>query len=106
MSYRFMRLIVFFDLPVETSAQQREYRQFRKFLVRNGFVMMQESVYSKIVLNPTAAAAVQENVRKHKTSGGLIEMMLVTERQFERIEIVVGEPQSEFVDSDDKLVIL
>lgn len=101
-----MRLIVFFDLPVETSAQQREYRQFRKFLVRNGFVMMQESVYSKIVLNPTAAAAVQENVRKHKTSGGLIEMMLVTERQFERIEIVVGEPQSEFVDSDDKLVIL
>lgn len=106
MSYRFMRLIVFFDLPVETSAQQREYRQFRKFLVRNGFVMMQESVYSKIVLNPTAAAAVQENVRKHKTSGGLIEMMLVTERQFERIEIVVGEPQSEVVDSDDKLVIL
>ena len=106
MSYRFMRLIVFFDLPVETSAQQREYRQFRKFLVRNGFVMMQESVYSKIVLNPTAAAAVQENVRKHKTSGGLIEMMLVTERQFVRIEIVVGEPQSEVVDSDDKLVIL
>ena len=106
MSYRFMRLIVFFDLPVETSEQQREYRQFRKFLVRNGFVMMQESVYSKIVLNPTAAAAVQENVRKHKTSGGLIEMMLVTERQFERIEIVVGEPQSEVVDSDDKLVIL
>lgn len=106
MSYRFMRLIVFFDLPVETSAQQREYRQFRKFLVRNGFVMMQESVYSKIVLNPTAAAAVQENVRRHKTSGGLIEMMLVTERQFERIEIVVGEPQSEVVDSDDKLVIL
>ena len=106
MSYRFMRLIVFFDLPVETSAQQREYRQFRKFLVRNGFVVMKESVYSKIVLNPTAAAAVQENVRKHKTSGGLIEMMLVTERQFERIEIVVGEPQSEVVDSDDKLVIL
>ena len=106
MSYRFMRILVFFDLPVETSAQQREYRQFSKFLVRNGFVMMQESVYSKIVLNPTAAAAVQENVRKHKTSGGLIEMMLVTERQFERIEIVVGEPQSEVVDSDDKLVIL
>ena len=106
MSYRYMRLIVFFDLPVETSAQQREYRQFRKFLVRSGFVMMQESVYSKIVLNPTAAASVQENVRKHKTSHGLIEMLLITERQFERIEIVVGEPQNVIVDSDDKLVIL
>ena len=101
-----MRLIVFFDLPTETSAQQREYRHFRKFLVRNGFVMMQESVYSKIVLNSTAAEAVRENIRKHKTSGGLIEMLVVTERQFERIEVVVGEVQSVVVDSDERLIIL
>lgn len=106
MSYRFMRMIVFFDLPVDTSDQRREYSSFRKFLIRNGFVMMQESVYSKIVLNATAAAAVQENIRKHKTSGGLIEMLLVTERQFERMEIVVGKAQKTVVDSDEKLVIL
>ena len=106
MSYRYMRLIVFFDLPTETSAQQREYRHFRKFLVRNGFVMMQESDYSKIVLNSTAAEAVRENIRKHKTSGGLIEMLVVTERQFERIEVVVGEVQSVVVDSDERLIIL
>ena len=101
-----MRLVVFFDLPTDNSSQRREYRQFRKFLVRNGFVMMQESVYSKIVLNATAANSVQENVRRHKTSGGLIEMLLITERQFERMEIVVGEAQSVVVDSDEKLVII
>lgn len=101
-----MRLVVFFDLPTDTSSQRREYRQFRKFLVRSGFVMMQESVYSKIVLNATAANAAQENVRRHKTSGGLIEMLLITERQFERMEIVVGESQSVIVDSDEKLVII
>ncbi len=101
-----MRLVVFFDLPTDTSSQRREYRQFRKFLVRSGFVMMQESVYSKIVLNSTAANAVQENVRRHKTSDGLIEMLLITERQFERMEIVVGEAQSVVVDSDEKLVII
>ena len=101
-----MRLVVFFDLPTDTSLQRREYRQFRKFLIRSGFVMMQESVYSKIVLNATAASAVQENVRKHKTSGGLIEMLLITERQFERMEIVVGKAQSVVIDSDEKLVIL
>lgn len=101
-----MRLVIFFDLPTETSAQRREYTSFRKFLLRSGFVMMQESVYSKIVLNATAAAAVQESVRKHKTSAGLIEMLLVTERQFERMEIVVGEAQREVVDSDERLVIL
>ena len=54
-----MRLIVFFDLPVVTSAERREYARFRKFLVRNGFVMMQESVYSKIILNNTAGDALK-----------------------------------------------
>jgi CRISPR-associated protein Cas2 len=101
-----MRVVVFFDLPTETSEQRREYTSFRKFLLRNGFVMMQESVYSKIVLNATAATAVQENVRSHKTSGGLIQMLIITERQFERMEFVVGEGQHEVVDSDEKLVIL
>mgnify|MGYP002298449712 CR=1 FL=1 len=106
MSYRFMRVVVFFDLPVDTASDRSEYRRFRKFLIRNGFVMMQESVYSKIVLNNTAAVAVQENVRLHKAAKGLIQMLVITERQFERMEIVVGEPQNEIVDSDERLVIL
>ncbi len=101
-----MRVVVFFDLPVDTASDRSEYRRFRKFLIRNGFVMMQESVYSKIVLNNTAAVAVQENVRLHKAAKGLIQMLVITERQFERMEIVVGEPQNEIVDSDERLVIL
>ena len=40
MSYRFMRLFVMFDLPVDTPQQKRAYRQFRKYLTKNGFVMM------------------------------------------------------------------
>ena len=50
-----MRVIVFFDLPVETSADRREYAHFRKHLVKNGFLMIQESVYSKLALNMSAA---------------------------------------------------
>lgn len=106
MSYRYMRLVVFFDLPVETSAELKEYRNFRKFLLKSGFVMMQESVYSKIVLNQTAAESVCDNIRKHKTSKGIIQLLSITERQFERMEIIVGEAQKVVVDSDDKLVIL
>lgn len=97
---------MFFDLPVETSEQMKEYRNFRRFLIKNGFVMMQESVYSKIVLNNTVAASVMENVRKHKTSNGLIQMLTVTEKQFEKMEVVVGTAQSSVVDTDEKLVIL
>ena len=47
MSYRFMRIIVMFDLPVVTSVERQEYTKFRKFLLKSGFIMMQESVYTK-----------------------------------------------------------
>ena len=48
MSYRFMRVMVMFDLPTETSMERRHYRWFRKFLIDEGFIMMQESIYTKI----------------------------------------------------------
>ncbi len=71
-----------------------------------GFIMMQESVYSKIVLNQTACEALCENVRKMKTSKGLIQMLIVTERKFEKIETIVGEEQKTVIDSDARLVVL
>ena len=101
-----MRLVVFFDLPTDTSSQRREYRQFRKFLVRSGFVMMQESVYCKLALNMSVAGAIMENVRQHKPPEGLVQMLVVTEKQFARMEFVVGEAHSEIVDSDERTVFL
>ena len=41
MSYRFMRVMVFFDLPTITVEDRQEYIKFRKFLLREGFIMMQ-----------------------------------------------------------------
>ena len=51
MSYRFMRVIVFFDLPTLTTEDKRNYSKFRRFLIKNGFMMLQESVYAKLALN-------------------------------------------------------
>ena len=51
MNYRFMRVLVFFDLPVLTAKERREYRRFRNELLKNGFIMLQESVYCKLALN-------------------------------------------------------
>lgn len=106
MSYRFMRVIVFFDLPVVTNEDKRQYRQFRKFLIKKGFVMMQESVYSKIALNGTAAQNIEQNVKKNKPPRGLVQMLTVTERQFSKMEYVVGEKQTKIVDNDERLIIL
>ncbi len=64
-----MRVIVFFDLPVKTVQDRREYARFRKKLVKSGFVMMQQSVYSKIALNQNNAAGICAGVRKCKPPG-------------------------------------
>ncbi|MDO4153339.1 MAG: CRISPR-associated endonuclease Cas2 [Clostridia bacterium] len=106
MSYRFMRVLVFFDLPNVTSAEKRNYRKFRKFLIESGFIMLQESVYAKLALNQTAAAAVMQSVRKNKPESGLVQMLLITEKQFAKMEFVVGEYSSEILSSDERLVIV
>ncbi|MCX4374609.1 MAG: CRISPR-associated endonuclease Cas2 [Lachnospiraceae bacterium] len=101
-----MRVIVLFDLPVTTAAQRREYTRFRKFLLKSGFVMQQESVYSKLALNTTVAQRIAENVRKSKPNEGLVQMLTITEKQYSRMEILVGETKSEILQSDERLVIL
>ena len=101
-----MRVVVFFDLPTETAEERRDYRRFRAALLKNGFFMMQESVYSKIILNNPPANVIKETVRKLKTGKGLIQMLTVTERQFENMEFVLGKKQSTVVDTAERLVVL
>ena len=48
MRYRIMRLMVMFDLPTDTSQQRKQYRQFRKKLLNEGFIMIQYSVYVRV----------------------------------------------------------
>lgn len=101
-----MRVIVFFDLPVESLEQKRAYRKFRKFLIKKGFLMLQESVYCKLALNATVATSIMSAVRENKPEEGLVQMLMITEKQFSKMEYVVGEKQSVIVDSDDRVVIL
>lgn len=106
MSYRYMRVLVFFDLPVTTSKERRAYYQFRKFLVKGGFLMVQESVYCKLAQNSTVADAIVQNVRKNKPESGLVQLLKVTEKQYAKMEYIVGESKSEVLDTDERLVIL
>ncbi|MCJ0579265.1 CRISPR-associated endonuclease Cas2 [Enterococcus cecorum] len=101
-----MRILVFFDLPVLSLEQRRDYRSFRKFLIKDGFIMLQESVYCKMVLNESAAKAVVEQVKRNRPEDGLVQLLTVTEKQFSKMEYIVGEYKSEVLDSDQRLVIL
>lgn len=106
MSYRFMRTIVFFDLPMETAEDKREYRKFRQLLIKNGFVMMQKSVYCRMLINAAAEQFVLETIRKNKPANGLTQILSVTEKQFSKIEIVTGDCKSDVITTDERLLIL
>ena len=101
-----MRVMVMFDLPVGTGDQRREYARFRKFLIKSGFLMVQESVYCKLALNGTAATAIIENVRKNKPKEGLVQLLSITEKQYAKMEYIIGQENSNVLDTDERLVIL
>ncbi len=106
MSYRFMRVMVMFDLPTETIENRRNYSKFRKFLIKNGFMMMQESVYIKLALNQNAAVSIIDVVKKNKPPEGLVQILTITEKQFSKIEIITGSKKGDVVDSDERLLII
>lgn len=68
--------------------------------------MLQESVYSKLAMNYNSAKLIIENIRKHKTEEGNIQILVISEKQFNKIELIVGTPQTEVIDSIKKVVII
>lgn len=85
-----MRLIVFFDLPVITKSDRHAYSVFRKYLIKQGYMMMQYSVYCKIFNNMDAIENHIKNLKKHIPKDGSIRAMSVTEKQYSKIVILLG----------------
>ncbi|MGI6045611.1 MAG: CRISPR-associated endonuclease Cas2 [Eggerthellaceae bacterium] len=102
-----MRLVLFFDLPVETERDRKEYRQFRKFLIHEGYLMLQESVYSKLVTTDVNASGEIARLRKHRPPSGLVQVLKVTEKQFETMVYITGNRESyEEIDTLEELIVL
>ena len=106
MSYRYMRVLVLFDLPMVSIQERRIYGKFRKYLMKNGFLMLQESVYCKMALNQTAANSIMEGIRKNSPEEGIVQMLCITEKQYNKMECICGEVKRQILDTDERLVIL
>lgn len=91
---------------MESSTEKRAYNKFRKLLIQSGFMMMQKSVYCKLSLNTSSSNAISEMIKRNKPEKGLIQILTVTEKQYSKIEIVIGEMSSEVINSDERTVIL
>lgn len=101
-----MRVLVMFDLPTETAENRRNYTKFRKYLIKSGFMMMQQSVYVRLALNQTNAKGMIDSVKKNKPSEGLVQILTITEKQYSKMEIISGEYSNDTVDNDERLLML
>ena len=102
----FMRMIVFFDLPTITKKNKQDYVRFRRFLLQDGFDMIQFSVYSRIVVGKDGELQHYNRIKAHLPPKGSIRCMTVTEKQFARMIYLNGEKNTSVANSDRRLVFL
>ncbi|MBB1563552.1 CRISPR-associated endonuclease Cas2 [Candidatus Saccharibacteria bacterium] len=91
MSYNIMRVAVFFDLPTNTKAERRAATQFRKFLLDDGFDMLQYSVYTRLCPNRDVAEKHMMRVQRNAPDSGSVRLLYLTEHQFANMYVIVGE---------------
>lgn len=103
---RIMRSIVFFDLPNIYAADRKNYNKFRRFLINNGFIMVQESVYSKLVMNGEQASLLFNKVKNNAPKKGVIQMLTITERQYASMEYIIGSSNTKVINDESSLIIL
>lgn len=95
MSNRFMRMIVFFDLPVKTAEERKIANKFRKSLIKDGYSMLQLSVYSRIVRGRDALAKHQKRLLQMLPVKGNVRCLEVTEKQYANMKLLVGLPKQQ-----------
>ena len=90
-SYKLMRVLVLFDLPMETKLEKRQYTRFRKFLLDDGFMMIQFSIYMRFCKNAVDADKHIARISQLSPSKGNVRILCVTEKQYEEMILIVGE---------------
>lgn len=88
--HKFMWLFVFFDLPTKTKKERRKYTQFRQHLLKDGFIMMQFSVYTRICKGDDSIETHKKRVKEHLPPKGNVRMISITDLQYSKMETLVG----------------
>lgn len=105
--YKYMRIIVMHDLPNNNYEESKEYQKFRKLLIKNGYIMMQFSIYSKCLNVKTKYELEVNKLKKFIPSQGNIRILAITEKQYQDIIYLSGENNlNEKVNGPERFVSL
>ena len=90
-----MRMLVFFDLPVDTKEGRKSATRFRNFLLKDGFYMVQFSVYARICSGYDTVETHRRRLKQNLPENGSVRLLVITEKQYETIDILLGERKIE-----------
>ncbi len=79
-----------FDLPVITEKEKKIASKFRKYLLDDGYIMMQYSVYSRICKNNDDLNKHINRLRINSPKTGNIRLLQVTENQYNNMIMFCG----------------
>lgn len=86
-----MRMMVFFDLPVKEKASQKAAAKFRNFLIKDGYTMIQYSVYTRVCNGNDAVVTHKRRLNNNLPPNGSVRLLVITEKQYESMQILLGE---------------
>jgi len=87
-----MRFLVLFDLPMVTRVERRAYTVFRRFLINDGYDMIQFSVYGRILNGNDAEEKHMKRLINKLPPDGSVRCLTVTEKQYASMKLLVGLP--------------
>lgn len=89
-SNRFMRILIMFDLPTNTKKERHEASKFRQFLINDGYYMLQYSIYCRVCKGFDNTDKHIKRVSAHLPSIGSIRALEITESQYNRMKLLIG----------------
>jgi len=102
-AYRIMWVLVFFDLPTDTTTERRAAARFRKDLLADGFTMFQFSIYLRHCSSRDNMEVHQKRVIGCLPEKGHVGMLSVTDAQFERMQVWYNAEEEETKDVPQQL---
>ncbi len=93
--YRIMWVMVMFDLPVETKKDRKNYADFRKGMMKDGFTMFQFSAYLRHCPSSENADVHIKRVQKKLPPKGHVGILSITDKQFGMMRIFYGREEKE-----------
>ena len=103
--YRAVWLFTMFDLPVDSRARKRAYTRFRNELLRNGFTMLQYSIYCRYCPSEDSSAVYRGHIHNCLPDEGQVRLVTITDRQFGKMEVFFGKNSEPVEDPPSQLML-